>query len=180
MLYLGLINLSKCILQIREERKQELEAQLAAVNARVKIATEDNNANIELSTSEVEAENDNEGISDSGEPEHGDESFGTDEYIDEGKFTRVTVEPVEISKHGAMPLEMHTAQDKLATLHNTPEAKGSSQGLVDYGSMTKAKLQRSKPHWKKKFRYESAGERKKARAKIRLKKSSHSMKRRSG
>lgn len=165
-------------MQIREERKQELEAQLAAVNARVKVATKDDNANTELLTSEVEAENDNEGISDFGEPEHRDESFGTDEYIDEGKFTRVTVEPVEISKHGATPLEMHTAQDNLAIVHNTPGAKGSSQGLVDYGSLTKAKLQRSKPHWKKKFRYESAGERKKTRAKIKLKKSLHSIKRR--
>ena len=89
------------------------------------------------------------------------------------------MEPVEISKHGAAPLEVHTPQGELATANDMSSAKGSNQRIVSDGNQTKAKLQRSKSYGKKKFRYESAGERKKTRAKIKLKKSLHSIKRRS-
>ena len=171
-----IISLISLLSQIRDERKQELEAQLAAANARLTIAAGQND--IEQSTSEIEADEESESVSDQQEAENGKEPFRAEEYIDEEKYTTVTVEPVEITKHGTAALESPTRNDDPTHIDVSSTAKGSNRKGAGGGSSIKDRAQRLKPRGKKKFRYESAGERKKTRAKIKIKKSLHSLKRR--
>ncbi|KAF8850530.1 hypothetical protein BDZ45DRAFT_192409 [Acephala macrosclerotiorum] len=130
--------------QLREERKQELEEHVEATNRAIREA--------EGAVADPGSEEDVwNGIEDEdGAPEPIDHE---EEYIDEDKYTTVTVEAVDVSKEGLQKVadEESEASDteppQLVKTEKTP------------------KKQWPKKERKKKFRYESKVERKVARAK---------------
>lgn len=129
---------------MREERKKDLEQHVDAVNALVG----------NTPASEQEHESGDEvwgGIEDEREVEVVDHE---EEYVDEDRYTTVTVEAVDISKDG---------------LHRVVE--GSDSEPTEYVLMKPdEKVSQAKKKWpkkekKKKFRYESKAERKVTRSK---------------
>ncbi len=146
------------VLQMREERKTELEKHVETVNAILREA--------------------DGGISDTGGEESGTEMEEWDgvaeapevdheaEYIDEDRYTTVTVEAMDLSKEG-LHRAMEEEERGIGGLKNEdaqPETNGSAKEAPD-------KVRKGKRIWtketpdgrkkkKKKFRYESKAERK--------------------
>jgi ribosomal RNA-processing protein 17 len=137
-------NYANSNLQLREERKKELEQHVDAVNALVG----------NTRTSDQEGASGDEvwgGIEDEIEPEAVDHE---EEYIDEDRYTTVTVEAVDISKDG-----LHRVVDD-----------SDSEPAEDVVAKPDEKVSQAKKKWpkkekKKKFRYESKAERKVTRSK---------------
>ena len=97
-----------------------------------------------------------------------------DEYMDEDKFTTVTVEAVDVSKHGLEKAILDEDSESMASDTQKPDAK-TQQATVSQG---RTGSQNGKRVWtkeppngprkrKKKFRYESKAERKATRYKER-------------
>lgn len=132
--------------QLREERKRELEQHVDAVNALVGNKT----------TSDNEEENGEDvwgGIEDGAEQELVDHE---EEYVDEDRYTTVTVEAVDITKSGFERI----AEDVVGEHSDDTELKP-----VEMESHIKKKW--PKKEKKRKFRYESKAERKITRSKQR-------------
>jgi len=126
--------------QLREERKQELEEHVEAVNALLK--------DIEAPKEDSDDEEWG-GIQDNVEPIDHEE-----EYVDEDRYTTVTVEEVDVSKEG---------------LHKAAGEDDSSDEILQE-TKSEEKEATGKKTWpkkprKKKFRYESKAERKFTRTK---------------
>lgn len=141
---------------MREERKKELEEHVAAVNALLA------NANTDYDTFKEDGEDGEwDGISSDNEaaPEPIDHE---EEYIDEDKYTSVTVEEVDVSKDG-----MHTlAEEERAELEAKKRAERKRKEAEDEAkNKEKQKKVWPKKEKKKPFRYESKIERKLGRAK---------------
>jgi ribosomal RNA-processing protein 17 len=124
---------------LREERKQELEEHVQAVNALLKTVEQESG---ELGSSEEDAW---EGIQDD-EPvvelvDH------EEEYIDEDRYTTVTVEAVNISKEGLHKTGGGESNDETS--------KTEAPKLVEAETSGKTWPKKTK----KKFRYESKAER---------------------
>jgi len=135
--------------QLREERRQELEEHVEAVNALLKNA--DNPVNGDSSTGDEE---DWTGIKDEAQVEPINHES---EYIDEDRYTTVTVEQVDISKDG-----LHKIIDE----EQSGDGDGNGEGGVDKKDVADEGTKRSWPKKrKKKFRYESKAERKVSRLK---------------
>lgn len=129
---------------MREERKQELEEHVEAVNAILK--------NTKLPGEEQDSDNEEwGGFADDIIPEVIDHE---EEYIDEDKYTTVTVEAVDVSKEGLKKV----ADDEES--EDTLEAEVKPIEKEETG-----KKQWPKKPRKKKFRYESKVERKITRGK---------------
>lgn len=134
---------------MREERKQELEAHVEAVN---NILAASNVPGIV-----VEEDSDSDawnGIADEPIPvlepiDH------EEEYIDEDKYTTVTVESVDVSKHGLQRILGEDEEDE-ETIANRKKAEAANK-LKEEASKKKVWPKKEK---KKKFRYESKAERK--------------------
>ncbi|RDW74120.1 hypothetical protein BP5796_07562 [Coleophoma crateriformis] len=131
--------------QLREERKQELEEHVEAVNALLK--------DVDASKDYVESDEDGEwgGIQDE-EPrpviDH------EEEYIDEDRYTTVTVEEVDVGKDGLHKIVAEDSSDETMDAERPkPESKDEMK-----------KVWPKKPR-KQKFRYESKTERRMSRAK---------------
>ncbi|RDW67645.1 hypothetical protein BP6252_09041 [Coleophoma cylindrospora] len=131
--------------QLREERKQELEEHVEAVNALLK--------DVDGSKDYVESDEDGEwgGIQDE-EPrpviDH------EEEYIDEDRYTTVTVEEVDVGKDGLHKIVAEDSSDESMDAERPkPESKDETK-----------KVWPKKPR-KQKFRYESKTERRMSRAK---------------
>lgn len=137
---------------MREERKQELEAHVEAVNSALQ-AVEDGHG---LDWQEKDEDEDGwGGIVEEAVPELVDHE---EEYIDEDKYTTVTVEAVDISREGLSKAADSDAEEEPKKDYSKPEED------------TKKKKWPKKER-KPKFRYESKVERKAGRAKLKAKKS---------
>lgn len=149
--------------QLREERKAELEAHVKAVNAmlpvqRVAIDSEDDDG-------AEDGGNGWEGIPDA-QPIPIDHE---EEYIDEDKYTTVTVEEVGISRDGIKRIQ-DGAEDDAEAPKPVQEQTSTSRSKRDPLKKTRDKDRRVKKK-KKSFRYESPAERKVNRLKVREKNS---------
>lgn len=138
---------------MREERKQELEEHVAAVNAL--LAEADNPKIFE----EDDTEDGWGGIAD--EPSEAVEPIDHEaEYIDEDKYTTVTVEEVGIGKHGITRTADEEEEEERLRLEKETKAKAAEEA---------AEKEAGKKVWpkkrKQKFRYESKAERRATRGK---------------
>jgi ribosomal RNA-processing protein 17 len=131
-------------LQIRQQRKEDLEKHVSEVNMLLRRAAG------EATDVEDSSESEFEGFPDPVIPE---EVNREEEYIDEDKYTTVTIESVGISKDGF-------------------EKPGEKKEVVEGPKKEKRVWTKEKPKSarptvkKKKFRYESPADRKAARQKI--------------
>ena len=150
---------------MRQQRKEDLERHVQEVNALLK------KANGELSE---EAEGEEDEVVD--EKEEDEEWTGFEEpveinrkeYIDEDKYTTVTVETVDISKSGfSKPEEAGSEEDSEGGREATVGSKSQASNKRVW---TKEKPSKDRPKKKKKkFRYESKADRKVTKLKERSK-----------
>lgn len=158
--------------QLRAERKADLEKHVEEVNRLVRQANGDLSASDNESDSDGEDDDDTEGAEEEFTGFQDPEPINQhDEYIDEDKYTTVTMESVNISKTGfSRPGEDEEEDEaaKKAALESAESAEGSAKKRA----WTKAWPKNSdKPKKKKKkFRYETKTERKAERIKQGMKK----------
>lgn len=151
--------------EMRQQRKEDLERHVQEVNALLK------KADGELSEGEDE---DDEAADEEGEDEEWTgfeepvEINREEEYIDEDKYTTITVETVDISKSGfSKPEEAGSEEDSEG---GREAAVGSKLQASNKQVWTKEKPSKDRPKKKKKkFRYESKADRKVTRLKERSK-----------
>jgi ribosomal RNA-processing protein 17 len=129
---------------LREERKQELEEHVEAVNALLADADGEREEGEDVWNGSEEEQVVVEPV------DH------EEEYIDEDRYTTVTVEAVDVSKEGLVKIGEEDSSDETAEADPKPVAAETS----------KKKLWPKKER-KKKFRYESKAERKFTRGKQR-------------
>ncbi len=145
---------------MREERKIELEEHVAAVNALLADADTDFLKKFKEDGSDGEWD----GIKDDDKPvEPVDHE---EEYIDEDKYTTVTIEEVDVDKDG-----IHTlAEEERAAAAAKKRAEAAAKKAEEDGKNDlRMKKQWPKKEKKKPFRYESKIERKMGREKQRNK-----------
>lgn len=150
-------------MQLREERKADLEAHVKAINALLPVqrpATEPDDG-----TQDDNAEDGWEGLPDA-VPEPIDHE---EEYIDEDKYTTVVVEEVGISRDGLTKLKGAEEDDEVKT-EVPQEATESDKQKKPAPKKMRDKDKRPKKK-KKSFRYESPADRKMNRVKERARKS---------
>ncbi|KAF2876806.1 nucleolar protein 12-domain-containing protein [Massariosphaeria phaeospora] len=157
--------------ELRQQRKVDLEKHVAEVNRLVKQA----NGDLDLpgdTTSSDEDDEPWEGFQDA-EPEVINQE---DEYVDEDKYTTVTIESVGISKAGFEQV----GQDKVDGIgHDKASGKEGEDGDEKPKKVwTKERPKVDRPK-KKKFRYEAPAERKEERRKQGLKKKKQAQARKS-
>ncbi|GAM88792.1 hypothetical protein ANO11243_068260 [Dothideomycetidae sp. 11243] len=156
--------------ELREQRKRDLEQHVAEVNAILKKQIDSS-----------DDENDEEAAEDGGVNEWaGFEDVpaigGTDEYIDEGKFTTVTIKELDDIRD----FESASEDENEATRqdHKPEDAKPAQQEKRKWG---RTQSHGDKPKKKKKkFRYESKLERQTSRNKQKLKNAAAAKARRAG
>ncbi|KAK4983327.1 hypothetical protein LTR66_008867 [Elasticomyces elasticus] len=137
--------------QLREQRKEDLEKHVAEVNALLRKA----NPDLAENGAESGNEEDGEWIGISEPPAVN----GVDEYVDEEKYTTVTIEAMEDPRNmQEADSEAHDKEEGV-TAPKTPDGSQTKKR-----PWSKRKPDGSKPK-KKKFRYESKGERKATRQK---------------
>ncbi|KAF2474768.1 terpenoid cyclases/Protein prenyltransferase [Lindgomyces ingoldianus] len=146
--------------ELRKQRKEDLERHVSEVNALLRKATDDphsdkespENTDSDDNTSEEEWEGLEEPVVEDIDRE--------DEYIDEDKYTTVTIESVQISKHGFQKTGGGGADSGEQDKEN-----GTGEGeQKKTWAKERPKVDRPKKK-KKKFRYESKAERKVTRMK---------------
>ena len=150
--------------QLRQQRKVDLEKHVSETNRLMRLANGD-----------IPSESESEPDSDSEDPLTGDAVFtGFDdpinesaEYIDEDKYTTVTVETVNINRVGfSRPGEEEAELRKEAALREEKEKEEKKKRV-----WTKERPKTDRPKKKKvKFRYETKAERKVERMKQGMKK----------
>jgi ribosomal RNA-processing protein 17 len=170
--------LMMCFIQLREERKADLERHVQEANTFLQplqdIETEGESEN-EPESREAESW---DGIS---EPPNVDHEA---EYVDEDRYTMVTVEAMDLSKVG-----LHIAEENLRKQDRVDEdgqdgsnrVTGKGENMNEKRKWTREKPKERQDHpkkKKKKFRYESKGERKAARVKDKMRKSKQATARR--
>ena len=162
--------LMTCFVQLREERKADLERHVQEINTFLQplrdIETESEGEN-EPELREVESWN---GIS---EPPNVDHEA---EYVDEDRYTTVTIEAMDLSKEG-----LHMAEEDLRKQDRVDEDErgesdrvpGRGENMNEKRKWTREKPKEKQDHSKKKkkFRYESKGERRATRVKDKMRKS---------
>ena len=154
------------VLQLRKQRKVELEAHVESVNAMLRQAAAGEDGDVGGGAEEDGAEATDEwaGIEEPAEAEVNRE----DEYIDEDRYTTVTVEAVDIDREG-----IHTGETADAKSEDGGGDGEKGKAPADGAGETKKRIWTkerpkglSKPKKKKqKFRYESKAERKFTRSK---------------
>lgn len=148
---MGLWLTIKCV-QIRQQRKEDLERHVSEVNMLLRRANGDpSDADNDSNASDEEEEW--EGFADPIVPE---EINREEEYIDEDKYTTVTIESVGISKEGFEKAGGEKKDEK----DGEDEKKKKRVWTVEKPKRTRPTVK------KKKFRYESPADRKAARMKI--------------
>ncbi|KAI1805511.1 nucleolar protein 12-domain-containing protein [Daldinia bambusicola] len=133
--------------QLREDRKREVEEHVQNVNAILKQAQEAGYVGGEEDASDDEADEWG-GFKDTPAPEPVDHE---EEYIDEERYTTVTVESVSVSKDGlssTKPEEDSSEEDQETA---KPDSRNAPPGTKEKARPPKKK--------KQKFRYESKAER---------------------
>lgn len=138
---------------MREERQREVEEHVQKVNALLRES--------EAAGAIVHDESDSDGSEWGGieEPATNDIIDHEDEYIDEDRYTTVTVESVSVTRDGLHKPTLEPTEDE----QEAEKAKKSAEE-----EQAKAKIRPPKKP-KKKFRYESKTERQLTEAKIRAK-----------
>ena len=146
-------------LQIREQRKEDLEKHVAEVNAELRKQNPDD-SDVESTSGAANDDGDWEGIDDVTAPPLIAED---EEYVDEDKYTTVTVEAMDGSG------EDEDADEAAAATRREGEkaTNGGASGKVKKKRML-GKDGKPKPK-KKKFRYESKAERSAGRQKQKAK-----------
>ena len=145
---------------MREERKADLERHVKEVNALLR----NHETTAVIDDSDPEEWGGIENVS----PEPVDHEA---EYIDEDKYTTVTVEEVDISRDGMTKFEPNTSHKQQDDKDQGLDQKEDETKKTN-GTRTRDKDKIKKPKKKKKaFRYESPAERKLNRAKVRAKNS---------
>lgn len=144
---------------MRKQRKEDLEKHVSEVNRLVRQANPDLSSADEASGTDSDGEEDQwNGIPDAIPEDINQE----DEYIDEDKYTTVTIETVGISKHGF---------ERGGKGGDSDGEGGDEDGEKKKRVWTKEKPKTAKPKKKKiKFRYETKAERKAERVKQGVKK----------
>jgi ribosomal RNA-processing protein 17 len=155
------------VIQLREERKADLERHIREANAFLR------------PLQEIETESESESEAGSREAERWDgisEPPNVDQraqYVDEDRYTTVTVEAMDLSKEG-----LHRAEDELRKRDEDRQGgsgkvtgKGENMNQKRKWTREKPKERQDRPKRKKKFRYESKGERRAARVKDKMRKS---------
>ncbi|OAP62497.1 hypothetical protein AYL99_04702 [Fonsecaea erecta] len=145
--------------RLREQRKADLERHVQAVNALLRPFVDlDEGENEEV---EENSEEEWSGISD---PEPHSLHHET-EYIDEDKYTTVTVEAMDVSREGLSKREQD--QDENTEQHSRESSEGPNNGEAEKQKSlwTRERPKDIKKRKKRNFRYESKAERKEARSK---------------
>lgn len=148
---------------MRQQRRADLEKHVEEVNRLVRQANGNNSEADDTSADDDEEEEEFTGFQ---EPEPIDQE---DEYIDEDKYTTVTVETVGIdrsgfSRLGANALEAETAGADPEGGKGGDQEDGYGEGKKRIWTKERPKSDRPKKK-KKKFRYETKSERKAERMK---------------
>ena len=150
---------------MRESRKLDREKHVEAVNAAVRDA--EGFGHTHGSSDELGEQWD--GIEDHENVNH------EDDYLDDERYTTVTVEAVDVSREGLIPRDnaAEANDDANAATQTMPETapEGPSSERAESGRGKRPWSQHmpdSKPRKKKKFRYESKAERKVTRFKERM------------
>lgn len=165
-------------MQLREERKAILERHIQEVNDFIQPLQDGE------STRESESEPDSseeaswDGIS---EPPRLDHKA---EYVDEDRYTTVTIEAMDVSKEGLHKADEHRRNEDTVEEGSQGRSNRAMEEVKNLGE--KRKWTREKPQdkldrpkkKKKKFRYESHGERKIARVKEKMRNSKRASTRR--
>ena len=154
-------------LQLREGRKADLEKHVKEVDLMIR------EANVDSDASEQDSEDEEEpwdGIEENHDPQVDHE----DEYMDDDRFTTVTVEAVDVSKDGLQKASQDKDNESEASGQNTPDRESQPSMALQgkTGSEKVKKMWTKEPpngtrKRKKKFRYESKAERKATRYKER-------------
>ncbi|OCT46488.1 protein required for cell viability Rrp17 [Cladophialophora carrionii] len=163
--------------QLREQRKAELERHVEEVNALLGLPAGANDK--QHGESNTDSDEEWEGISDSDPPPIDHEA----EYVDEEKYTTVTVEALDVSKEGLFRAQQDSDKHDPDNAQETSTAtnEGTSSGKQKR-PWTKEKPKDGVKKRKKKrnFRYEGKAERKEARAKQKSRNSRQARERRAG
>ncbi|ATY66505.1 protein required for cell viability Rrp17 [Cordyceps militaris CM01] len=133
--------------QVRDERRQEMEDHVLRINEMLKAslaATEGNDVNAENEQGEEW-----DGFPDKPELDIVDHE---EEYIDEDRYTTVTVETVSVSRDGLSKPELPSEDDE------SKKKEGDESGEPEESKEQKQNRKAPKPK-KKQFRYESKTER---------------------
>jgi ribosomal RNA-processing protein 17 len=159
-----------CFIQLREERKADLERHVQEVNTFLQPQQDTETESESESKPESREAESWDGIS---EPPSVDYEA---EYVDEDRYTTVTVDAMDLSKEG-----LHMAEEDLRRQDGVDEdgrdrgdgvtGKGENVGEKRKWTREKPKERQGRPKKKKKFRYESKGERRAARVKDKMRKS---------
>ncbi|KAL1636162.1 hypothetical protein SLS58_009930 [Diplodia intermedia] len=161
--------------ELRQQRKEDLERHVAEVNRMLKEANPDLQSS---SDNEDDEEGEWNGIEEVGEGQkHDDVVDREEEYVDEDKYTTVTVETVDIDRDGFRKRHADDDEDENEVDGDsegrgaTNEAGSKADGQKANGKRvwTKENPKSDKPKKKKKFRYESKAERKVTRDKQKAK-----------
>lgn len=156
-------------IQLREERKADLERHVQEVNTFLQPLQDIETQSKSESEPESREAESWDGIS---EPPNVDHEA---EYVDEDRYTTVTVEAMDLSKEA-----LHMAEEDLRKQEKVDKdgrsgsdrvtGKGENVGEKRKWTREKPKERQDRPK-KKKFRYESKGERRAARVKDKMRKS---------
>ena len=152
-------------MQLRDERKADLERHVQNVNALLHSPQEDED-DLESQSGLKSQEGDSwDGLSETPKVDH------EAEYVDEDRYTTVVIEAMDLSKEGLRKAD----EDDRGDGGVDEEDKGEDSRLSTGGKFgekrkwtkdkPKEKVDRLKKKKKKKFRYESKGERRIARVK---------------
>ncbi|KAG9196344.1 hypothetical protein G6011_01465 [Alternaria panax] len=155
--------------ELREQRKVDLEKHVEEVNRLVRQANGDLDDIVGGETSGDDDDGDEEEFTGFQEPEPINQE---DEYVDEDKYTTVTIESVGISKAGfSRPGEEdEEAAAKRKAEEERKKAEEEAEGKKRVWTKAWPKNSERPKKKKKKFRYETKTERKAERMKIGLKK----------
>ncbi|CAJ2507875.1 Uu.00g090610.m01.CDS01 [Anthostomella pinea] len=148
--------------QIREDRKREVVEHVQQVNAMLKEAQQAGHVGGEEGTSDDEAD-EWDGLEDAPEPEPVDHE---EEYIDEERYTTVTVESVTVSRDG---LTSSKPEEEESETEDEEGQKADREAGQASGSSGKSHPPKKK---KPKFRYETKMERQQTRRKQKAKSNS--------
>ena len=165
-------------MKLREERKADLERHVAEVNALLKPEVQDDTDGADVDNRSEEAD----AREDTSEPPPVDDEA---EYVDEDRYTNVTVEPVGVSRDGLHSTKREpeaNLDDKgksldadLATTATKPAPEKDGKRKLTKERQVDRLTGKKK---RKKFRYESKAERKVSRVKQRTKNSKQAKTRR--
>ncbi|KAF2265676.1 hypothetical protein CC78DRAFT_418802, partial [Lojkania enalia] len=150
--------------EMRQKRKEDLEKHVSEVNTLLRKANPDLSDPDKTESGKDEGEEEFQGFD-----EFIEDINREDEYIDEDKYTTVTIESVGISKEGFEKAQDGDAENEEGRENGTENMNGEDGTKKRIWTKERPKADRPKKK-KKQFRYETKAERKAERIKQGLKK----------